>query len=141
MESAAGAEYSQRRLDWLLPQWLEDANAYSQSINEDMLSVVYTFSLNAVIFIAAVVIFSSIRRFNSDVFAPKVNLMLKRTPPKLPNDTMFGWVRHLWSIDDDTIIETSGYDVLFFLRFYRLCFKIIAYAAIYCWFVLLPVDG
>ncbi len=54
---------------------------------------------------------------------------------------MFGWVGAIWSISDELIIEKGGYDVLFLIRFYRLGFKVLMWSSIYCWLVLVPVNG
>lgn len=131
---------AQRRLDWLLPKWLEDADAYDQSINEDMITVYYTVAVNIVIFVIFVSFFSWYRRYYPEIYAPKARLLPHRTPPLLNNTTYLGWVRELYDIDDDVLIKKGGYDILFFIRFYRLAFRIFIYFAIYAWGVLLPIN-
>ena len=42
----------------------------------------------------------------------------------IPSSPMFEWMIRLWNIDEDVIIEKGGYDVLYFIRFYKLSFKI-----------------
>ncbi len=129
-----------RRLDWLLPKWLEDADAYDQSINEDMVTVYYTVAVNIVIFAIFVLFFSWYRRYHPEIYAPKAKLLPHRTPPLLSNSTYFGWIKELYDIDDDVLIKKGGYDILFFIRFYRLAFRIFIYFSIYAWGVLLPIN-
>lgn len=130
-----------RRLDWLLPSWLEDADAYDQSINEDMVTIYYTIAVNLIIFAACILFFSSYRRYNDKIYAPKADFMPTRTPPKMSSDTWFGWIKELYNIDDDVIICKGGYDILFFIRFYRIAFKIFIFFSIYAWGILLPINS
>jgi Late exocytosis, associated with Golgi transport len=130
-----------RRLDWLLPAWLEDADAFDQSINEDMLAVGYTIAANVIIFTICVLTFSIYRMHDAKIYAPKSDLLPDKTPPKIPNDTMFGWIGDLYAISDDVLIDKGGYDILFLIRFYRLSFKVFLGFSIYAWGVLLPING
>jgi Late exocytosis, associated with Golgi transport len=130
-----------RRLDWLLPAWLEDAAAYDQSMDENMVTIGYTVAINTIILFFCVIAFSFYRMYDDHIFAPKVAMMPDRTPARLSNSTLFAWIKELWDIDDDVIIAKSGYDILFFIRFYRLAFKIFAWFGIYAWGVLLPVNA
>ena len=140
MSTDAGGGHG-RRLDWLLPAWLEDADAYDQSINEDMMTVYYTVAVNVIVLVFCVMFFSIYRRYDDKIYAPKADLMPERTPPKIPNNTTFGWIYDVYSIDDNVLIDKGGYDVLFFIRFYRISFKIFLCFAIYAWGVLLPING
>lgn len=139
-KSASGMA-SHRRLDWLLPSWLEDVNAYDQSIDEDMTTVYYTIAVNVAILVACVLFFAYYRMKHPEMFCPKAKLAPEKTPPPIPNDTMFGWVWDIFNIDDDTVIAKGGYDVLFLIRFYRLSFKIFFFFAFYALGVLLPING
>lgn len=103
-----------RRLDWLLPKWLEDADAYDQSINEDMVTVYYTVAVNIVIFAIFVLFFSWYRRYHPEIYAPKAKLLPHRTPPLLSNSTYFGWIKELYDIDDDVLIKGGlRYSILY----------------------------
>ena len=141
MERQLFVDNIHRRLDWLLPSWLEDAGAYDQSINEDMVTVYYTVAVNIVIFSFCILFYSAYRMRDDKLFAPKAGIMPHKTPPKLANDTLLGWIRELFEIDDDVLIEKGGYDILFYIRFYRLSFRIFLVFAIYAWGVLLPING
>eukprot|EP01038_Epipyxis_sp_PR26KG_P009590 gene9590-12916_t len=130
-----------RRLDWLLPKWLEDVDAYSQSTNEDVVSVAYTFLVNFAIFSICIAIFSAVRRNDENFYRPKVNVLPNKTPPSLTTKSWLGWINELAHINDQIIIDKGGYDVLFLIRFYRLSFRILLYSSIYAWVVLLPLNG
>lgn len=138
------SEYMQttmsRRLDWLLPSWLENSNAFDQSMDEDMTSIGYTILFNVVIWTICVMLFSVYRRYDPKLYSPKVDMFPDKTLPRLSHDSYFGWVFELYNITDDQIIEKAGYDQLFLIRFYRLSFKIFSTFAIYAWGIVLPVN-
>lgn len=130
-----------RRLDWLLPDWLEDVDAYSQTLNEDMISVYYTVLVNVCVFVLCALLYTTIRQYYPKMYAPKADMFPDRVPPLLPRDTYFGWVEGIINIDDKTIIDKGGYDILFLIRFYRLGFKIMAWSSLYCIAILIPING
>ena len=132
---------TRRRLDWLLPSWLEDSSAFDQSEDENLSTVGYTVAFNIVVFIACVLFYASYRRVDDRIYAPKCDMMPDRTPPKLSNKTYFSWVSELYNISDEFVIEKAGYDVLFLIRFYRLAFKIFAWFSIYGLLVILPINA
>jgi hypothetical protein len=130
-----------RRLDWLLPSWLEDATAYDQSIDEDMVTVYYTFIINIIIFLLFFLFFSWYRRdVNINIYSCKRPLLPDKTPPLLTTDSYFGWCTQLYAIDDEVVIDKGGFDAMFLLRFYRLAFKIFFCFAFYGWGILVPVN-
>lgn len=133
-------EVYRRRLDWLLPSWLEDVNAYDQSMDEDLSVVGYTIAVNIIILFLFLLFFSIYRMYSPSTFTPKVDMMPQRTPPRIPNDTLFGWIKDLYNIDDDVVIDKAGYDVLFLLRFYRLSLRVFMCQALFSWIVLLPIN-
>lgn len=130
-----------RRLDWLLPSWLEDTAAYDQSIDENMVTIGYTVVVNLIILVICLSFFSIYRMHDQDIFAPLCEMKPERTPPRLSNTSLFGWIKELWDIDDDAIIKKAGYDILFFIRFYRLGFKIFFWFGIYALGVILPINA
>lgn len=139
--SSSASEHFSRRLDWLLPSWLEDAAAYDQSIDENMVTVGYTVAVNLIILACCLSFFSFYRMHDPNIFSPKSEMMPERTPPRLSKSSLFGWIRELYEINDEVIIDKSGYDILFFLRFYRLAFKIFFWFGIYALGVILPVNA
>lgn len=139
--AVAPMAHQSRRLDWLLPSWLEDAAAYDQSINENMVTIGYTVAVNAIILFLCIGFFTFYRLYDDSIFTPKSSMMPEKCPPRLSKSSWFGWIKELWEIDDDVVIAKGGYDILFFIRFYRLAFKIFAWFGIYAWGVLLPVNA
>lgn len=130
-----------RRLDWLLPSWLENVDAYSQSIDEDIVSVAYTIIVNLCIFFLCILIFSIIRQYSDDIYTCKLFVAPERTPQKLSTNSWFGWIQDVYFLSDELLVTKAGYESLFFIRFYRLCLKIVLYSSIYCIFILVPING
>ena len=129
-----------RRLD-IIPDWLSDVDAYDQTYDETMETVLWTILVNFIILVLFVLIFSIYRMYDGNVYAPKVTMMPSKCPPKLSNQDMYQWVTELWCIDDETILANGGFDILSFIRFYRLNFQVFFMFAIYAWFVLIPINS
>jgi hypothetical protein len=51
--------------------------------------------------------------YDDKVYAPKCDMFPGRTPKKLDNSSLFGWISELYNIDDNIIIDKGGYDILF----------------------------
>lgn len=134
-------EHFARRLDWLLPTWLEDTAAYDQPIDENMVTIGYTVVVNLVILVSCIIFFSFYRMHDENIFAPLCLMRPDKTPERLSNTTLFGWVKELWDIDDEAVIKKAGYDILFFIRFYRLGFKIFFWFGLYALGVILPINA
>lgn len=118
-----------------------DYASFDQSADEDMSTVLYTL---LVTFICAVLLFGFFavnRMYYEKFYTPLVSLHPEKCPPRLNNNNMFSWIAELASIDDATIIEKGGYDVMAFIRFYRFNFRLFLAFAIYAWAVLLPVNA
>lgn len=130
-----------RRLDWLLPSWLEDYDAFNQSADEGLSVIGLSTAINACFLSLCIVIFSVGRVFYPRTFSPKYYMLPETTPVPLSNDTPFGWIIELGKVDEDVIIDKGGYDILFFIRFYKLSFKIFAFFSIYSFGVLLPLNA
>ncbi len=129
-----------RRLD-ILPNWLEDASSYDQASNLDMATVFWTVGVNSFALLLFLYIFSRIRMDDDKIFAPRSDLKPDSCPKKLSNDTMYEWIVELWNISDDTILAKGGFDILTFIRFYRLNFKIFLIFSFYAFSVLIPING
>jgi hypothetical protein len=130
-----------RRLDWLLPSWLENATAYSQSTDEDMTDVGYTIIVNLALFLIFVGAFAIERQYYPDMYYSKIFVAPDRCAPRLSTETWFGWINDMHKLDDELLLKKGGFDQLFLIRFYRLCLKILTYSCIYCIAVLIPING
>jgi hypothetical protein len=129
-----------RKLDWLLPSYLENADAFDQD-SDITLAVLYIMLLYNVLFLAlCLLLFGYVRMKNPDVYNPKSKRHPARVPPPLPNATLWDWIVPLIRISDEVVIEKGGYDIYFFIRFYKLSFKICAIFSIYGFFVLIPIN-
>ena len=120
---------------------LLDYTSFDQSANEDMSTVLYTL---LVTFLCACLLFGFFavnRMYRGELYTPLASLHPERCPPKLSNSDPYSWVMGLAAIDDATILEKGGYDILAFIRFYRFNFRLFAVFAAYAWIVLLPVNA
>lgn len=125
-----------RRLDWLIPDWLQSADAFIQPQNLDLEVLGFLFVVNAFFWIFCLFFFCVCRIYFPSIFTPKA-----KKPKNLPNEDMYSWIFSLWSIDDSTIIEYSGYDAYIFLRFYKLSVKVFSIFSIYALLILMPLHG
>lgn len=133
---------ARRRLDWLLPSWLEDVDAFSQTSDEDLIDVAYTILVNLCLLAVCVVVCAILRQKNPEMFIPKRYVAPDRTPANnIPNNTWFGWLIDLYYLSDELLIDKGGYDAYILIRFYKLCFKILFISSFYCLLILLPLDG
>lgn len=129
MRSNTLMEYSQsRKLDWLLPTRLENSSAFDQdSSNLSLIVLAYMLLFNFIILGCCLLLFGVFRMKYSSLFNPKALKFPKKTPPIISNASPFSWFIPLLYISDDEVIAKGGYDVFFFIRFYKVSFKIFAY--------------
>ncbi|KAJ1450508.1 hypothetical protein M885DRAFT_532295 [Pelagophyceae sp. CCMP2097] len=131
----------------LIPSWLEDPGAYAQPANLDLQTVLIVAATNFVVAAVCVAAFEVVkRRPGSTAFCPKEALM----PGSTPRDVVHGnvratrwplaWVLPLLKLDEATLLRCGGYDVVVYLRFIDLSFKIFACFAPYALCILLPVN-
>jgi len=106
-----------RRLDWLLPSWLEDSSAFDQDESIDIAIVSLIFALNVILFAALISMFAYVRQHYPLIYRPKGEILPDQTPPPLPSDSWWGWVIPLYNISDQTVIDYAGYDAIIALRF------------------------
>ena len=125
----------------LFPDWLMDFGSFNQVSNEDMGMVLYTLAIT--IFSAGIFWFwfSYARMTDESYFSPRTVYDPEHAPRALSNKNMYSWMRELWNITDETILDSAGYDILTFIRFYRFNTRVFATFALYAFFVLLPVNG
>lgn len=129
-----------RRLDWLLPAWLENYDAFMQSSDESMDVIGFSVLLNFGVLVFCILWFSIERYFRPKVFSPLSNMFPKNSAKPLASSPIFIWMVELWKIEEDMIIEKGGYDILYFIRFYKLSMKIFGSFTLYAFVVILPVN-
>eukprot|EP01041_Mallomonas_annulata_P009540 gene9540-19834_t len=124
-----------RRLDFLLPKWLEDTDAYAQRSDVNLGVLGLYVVVNIFIGLVCILFFSWLRKSNPKLFALKA-----LTPPLLPYDDIYSWIIVLYYIDEAAILKYSGFDVLFLIRFYHLALRIFVDFCIYAFIVLMPIN-
>jgi len=132
-----------RRLDWLIPHWLENASAYDQSENLDIGEIGLTFALNVIAAFIILIVFGQ-RRKNLqrqyDYSTRRLQLP-KQTPPDLPRRYCFGWMLPCLTISYDDILYYAGLDALMYIRSHYLGMKIFSVFAVYGLLVLVPLNS
>ena len=69
-----------RRLDWLLPDWLENYDSFHQSADEGLLVITLSTCLNAMFWLLCLIYFSTARLIDPVTFSPKFYIMPDNTP-------------------------------------------------------------
>lgn len=105
MSSYLSGDSVQRRLDWLLPAWLENYDAFMQSSDESMGVVAISTAVNFGILFVCIIWFSIERYFRPRIYSPLYYLFPSTAAEPLPSAPIFGWMVDLWNIEEDTIIE------------------------------------
>mmetsp|Transcript_28583 Transcript_28583/g.37431 ORF Transcript_28583/g.37431 Transcript_28583/m.37431 type:complete len:872 (-) Transcript_28583:241-2856(-) len=137
------AQQGRRRLDWLIPSWLEDSTAYDQSENLDLDTIGLTFLLNAIAALIFITIIGKLRK-NPDHpyrYSPRRLHLPKQTPPDLPKTGIFSWILPCFSISYEDILYYAGLDALMYIRFHYLGLKVCAIFAVYGLCVLIPINA
>ena len=132
-----------RRLDFLIPSWLEDPTAFSQRPDLGFGAIASVTVANAVVSVVCLAIFE-ILRHRGAFFCPKAAYQPERVPAVVHFDCNGGdarggyarggargracrwpleWVNELLSLDEETILQCAGFDALVYLRFITMAFK------------------
>jgi hypothetical protein len=88
---------------------------------------------------AGCMVFFEVMRSKRNVFASRANCLPHRTPTIIDEKKSFGWIRALWIMTDEDILDVAGMDGYVFLRFLGFCNRISVYAMIAGCVVLMPV--
>ncbi|KAI8869634.1 hypothetical protein GQ42DRAFT_123439, partial [Ramicandelaber brevisporus] len=96
--------------------------------------------INFAISIGLTITFCLLRPHNGAIYARLVKYLPEhKRPPKLP-DSLFGWFLPIWHANDRDILHVSGTDALIFLRFLRLCRKMLGFMAVLGLGALMPFN-
>ena len=134
-----------RRLDFLIPSWLEDPTAFSQRPDLGFGAIASVTVANAVVSVVCLAIFE-ILRHRGAFFCPKAAYQPERVPAVVHFDCNGGdarggyarggararrscrwplqWVSELLALDEETILQCAGFDALVYLRFISMAFKV-----------------
>ncbi|KAG7664852.1 uncharacterized protein J8A68_001610 [[Candida] subhashii] len=59
--------------------------------------------------------------------------------PKLPAKSLFGWIPIVYKINESQILEHAGFDAVVFLRFFKMCIRILGTCLLLAIFVISPI--
>ncbi|CAM9825412.1 unnamed protein product, partial [Discosporangium mesarthrocarpum] len=137
--SNSGINYHQR-LDIFVPHQYESASAFHQTEWVDVDTISITMVANAVLAFLCLAYFWRSRLHDPGHFSSRRRWRPYRTPPDLPNNGFFSWIRPLMSIPEDEILRYAGFDAMILLRFYKLAFKVFGTFAFYGLLVIVPAN-
>lgn len=100
-------------------QAIRNANTQSGQfgITAIIASLVTSTAISTIVFI----IFSILRPRHKLVYAPRLKYVgEKEAPPPIGNG-IFSWLRPVWQLSDEDLLDKIGLDAVLFLRFWRMC--------------------
>jgi hypothetical protein len=106
-------------------------------------STVYsTLALGIIVFSIVFIIFEVSRRKYLDVYTPNLQKGLA-TSNKIepPNRAVGSWISQVWNVDDEEIVDFIGMDGYVYLRFLKMCFKIMLICGFISCAILIAVYG
>lgn len=107
--------------------------------DEPTSSVFSVLAINGGIGIVALVLFEWWRN-QVEVYAPRLRSANQSFPAK-PLGGPFGWLRSIWSVTDDEVLQVAGLDAYVFLRYLRLGLKTATICGCTGLVFLLPIYG
>lgn len=128
-----------RRLDFLIPSYLENPDAFAQTEDMDFSSILTIAASNLAFGVCCICIYEFFRRRGS-YFIPKARWRPHMTPPPLPTGKFLGWVVPLLSIDEETVLRCAGVDGVIYLRFMSLGIQVFGMFILVGFGLLLPVN-
>ncbi|KAL7521595.1 hypothetical protein ACHAWX_006274 [Stephanocyclus meneghinianus] len=127
-----------RRLGFL-PSYIEDASSFhATSMSFATLTMMYIFMV--IILLVFLSCFYHNQKTSPLFVSPRRHRLPKLTPPPLPVDGAFTWVKVCLFISDEEIIHKVGYDALIFLRFHRLALRCIVKMSVFSFLVIMPLN-
>ncbi|KAL7515079.1 hypothetical protein ACHAXN_013037 [Cyclotella atomus] len=127
-----------RRLGFL-PSYVEDASSFhATSMSFATLTMMYIFMV--IILLVFLSCFYHNQKTSPLFVSPRRHRLPKLTPPPLPVDGAFSWVKICLFISDEEIIQKVGFDALIFLRFHRLALRCIVKMSVFSFLVLMPLN-
>jgi hypothetical protein len=127
-----------RRLGFL-PSYVEDASSFhATSMSFATLTMMYIFMV--IILLVFLSCFYHNQKTSPLFVSPRRHRLPKLTPPPLPVDGAFSWVKICLFISDEEIIHKVGFDALIFLRFHRLALRCIVKMSVFSFLVLMPLN-
>lgn len=63
----------------------------------------------------------------------------RRNLPKLPSNSLFGWIPTVYKITEQEILEHAGLDAVVFLEFFKMCIRIISICLVFAIIIISPI--
>ncbi|TIA90237.1 hypothetical protein E3P81_02563 [Wallemia ichthyophaga] len=120
----------------------EDAlRTYNNSKHVDASAVWLQFAVMTSVSLIVVLLFSLLRPRNKVVYAPKAKQSLDAVKhlPKL-NDSLFSWVKPMFSMKESQLVDKIGLDAVTFIRFLRLLCEVFGCIVVICCGALIPIN-
>lgn len=76
--------------------------------------------------------------FNNSTFN-YVHSSSRKDLPKLPQNSLFGWIPVLYKVNEDMVLEHAGLDAMVFLQFFKMCIKSLSICLILALTILSPI--
>ncbi|TIC12695.1 DUF221-domain-containing protein [Wallemia mellicola] len=114
---------------------------FNSSKHVDASAVWLQFAVMTGISLLTIIVFSLLRPRNKLVYAPKAKQSLEAIKhlPAL-NDSLFSWVKPMFTMKESQLIDKIGLDAVTFVRFLRLLCEIFICIVIICCGALIPVN-
>ncbi|KAK6996370.1 kinase domain-containing protein [Favolaschia claudopus] len=106
-------------------------------------SFLATLSLNAIVFVAAIGLFTVTRPHLKSIYEPRASVHLdsKRAAPLTGSRSLLYWPIAMYNIDCRLVLDKNGADAYFFVRFLRMKARIFFALWIISWAILLPLTS
>jgi hypothetical protein len=101
-------------------------------VDSETSSVFSTLALGVVVCAVILVVFELARKKYVDVYIPNVRRSLHKSNQRIkpPSKKLGGWLRKIWSIEDEEMYQVAGMDAYVYLRFLKMCCKITSLCAV-----------
>ena len=136
----SGDETPHRRLDLLIPSWLENKDAFAQTEDMNFGAIAIIAASNLAFAACCLLIFEGTRRGGSTAFYPKMSWCPAQTPSLLPTKGFGAWFWPLLAIDDTTVLRCAGVDGLLHLRAMKLGLRVFGKFIIIGFGILIPIN-
>lgn len=120
--------------------------------NDSVAAFLSSFIFNAVIALIIILVFSYLRPKHEKIYQPYFKMLTEFLHDKIPekrlsllkkltlSSSFFAWLTPAFKLNDNELYEVVGFDAFVYLRFIRLCFKILAFSLPYAAIVLIPIN-
>ncbi|KAJ2537473.1 hypothetical protein EV175_006711, partial [Coemansia sp. RSA 1933] len=90
-------------------------------------------------FLVFLVTFSALRLRWPFIFSPRTRLTITAPPPLLPR-RFFGWILPTLRTSETHVLNTLGLDAVIFLRFYKMCMRLLLDIGLFSLAIIWPIN-